>query len=384
MKDNKHIRIKLSGVIKYFYYFKRDYRIFQWILTKRGFTKEFRILNGINFEVHDGEIVGILGANGAGKSTLLKLIAGVYHQNTGSIMVDGKVSSLLELGAGFNPILTGRENIYFKGSILGMKKEEIDEKIEDIIEFADIGEYIDMPLASYSSGMGARLGFALAVNVDPDILIIDEVFAVGDRDFQQKSKSRTMEFFEQGKTILFVSHSEELIRNFCTRVIYLNNGFIQFDGDVEEGIEMYHKTLSQSSKEISLIFEQFKVNNGNLEMTFEFGRRYQNKIFEAITFDEMKPVVCKYNTVDNIVHDEGFASLSYELLDDRHIEISIPISEIVGQSFCTINTLLTQGDKLTNMWSHIYIPDDEVEIDGVTYIIRKRANRLAFEVSKHK
>ncbi len=241
--EERELKIEIKGLVKYFYAFKKDFRRLLWLVTKKGFDKEFRVLNGVNFKVYEGEIVGILGKNGAGKSTLLKIISGVYLQTAGIVNVNGNVSSLLELSAGFNGLLTGRENIYLKAGVIGMSKEQVDEIIDDIIEFAGVGEYIDMPLLSYSSGMSARLGFALAINVDSSILIIDEVFAVGDSEFREKSKKKTLQLFEQGKTILFVSHSESLVRQLCTRVICIEDGFISFDGNVDEGLKYYNEII---------------------------------------------------------------------------------------------------------------------------------------------
>ncbi len=378
----KHVRIKVSGLIKYFYFFKKDFMIFKWLLTSRGFTKEFQVLNGLNFEVHDGEVVGILGANGAGKSTLLKIIAGVYTPTAGITEIDGKISSLLELGAGFNGILTGRENIYFKGNILGMKKHEIDAKIDDIIEFADIGDYIDMPLMSYSSGMAARLGFALAVNVDPDILIIDEVFAVGDRDFQQKSKQKTMEFFENDKTILFVSHSEELIRTFCTRVIYLHNGFIAFDGDVDEGIDFYHNTLRQASKKVAMNLKSVDKDNSegeNLVLDFDIGRSYENKIFEGIDLDKADIRIAKFNVEDNVIHDDNFCDIKIDIMSDTHIRITMPYKDIMNQGFITFR--FDDIKRKAKGLSYNFIGDNTIYASNKRIRMRKRAGQIAFDVT---
>lgn len=377
--EKKHVRIKVSGLVKYFYFFKKDFKIFKWLLTSRGFTKEFQVLNGINFEIHDGEIVGILGANGAGKSTLLKIIAGVYSPTAGDTYVDGKVSSLLELSAGFNQILTGRENIYFKGNILGMKKEEIDSKIDDIIEFADIGDYIDMPLMSYSSGMGARLGFALAVNVDPDILIIDEVFAVGDRDFQQKSKRKTMEFFENGKTILFVSHSEDLIRTFCTRVIYLHEGFIAFDGDVEEGIEFYHKTLREKSTSIAMLLNDKVFDKEYIYLDFEIGRTYQNQVFDVINLENLDLRITKYNVEDNIIYDEDFTDIEYEELSDRKIRVKLKVENILNQGYLSFKFDEYNSERYG--FAYNFEGDDTIYQDEYRLRIRKRSNRIAFDLT---
>lgn len=366
MKEN--VRIKVRGLVKYFYYFKKDYTIFRWLFTKKGFTKEFQVLNGLNFDVCDGEVVGILGANGAGKSTLLKIIASVYSPTVGSVEVVGKVSSLLELGAGFNPVLTGRENIYFKGNLLGLSRDEIDQRIDDIIEFADIGDYIDMPLNSYSSGMSARLGFALAVNVDPDILIIDEVFAVGDREFQQKSKQKTMEFFKKGKTVLFVSHSSSLLKEFCTRVIYLQDGFIEFDGEVEEGIEFYHTSLKNKSSTQAMILKKIYYDSGVIEMIFDIGFIYQNKVFKPLPLDELAIRLCKISRDKNLVYDIGFAEAHYEIIDDQTIKVLIHDHDVLNVGDFTLDFIDRTSKQKGECFNFIgidmiFADDKELNVD---------------------
>ncbi len=341
---NDNIRIRVRGLVKYFYFFEKDYTIIKWLFTKMGFTKEFQVLNGLNFDIHDGEVVGILGANGAGKSTLLKIISGVYNPTCGSVQVNGKVSSLLELGAGFNPLLSGKENIYFKGKLLGLSKKEIDEKIDDIIEFADIGEYIDMPISSYSSGMNARLGFALAVHVDPDILIVDEVFAVGDRDFQQKSKQKTIEFFEKGKTVLFVSHSESLIRDFCTRVLYLQNGFIQYDGEVNAGIDYYHESLRNTVKQVGMIIQNISHECGLLEMIFDIGFIYQNHVIKPIPLEELEIIVSKFSKERNCTHEDGFIDAHYEIIDENSIKVVLHNSDIINVGDFTLGFIESKSN----------------------------------------
>ena len=171
----------------------------------------------------------------------MSLVAGITFPTEGEINVYGKIGSLINLAAGFNPQYTGRENIYYKGIIMGMDKSEVDDILDEVIDFADLGEYFDLPLKTYSSGMVARLGFALAVFSDPEILIIDEVFAVGDKDFREKSMKKTKEMFTSGKSILFSSHVDIQIKQFCNRVIYLEDGKIVFDGDVDEGLKMYNQ-----------------------------------------------------------------------------------------------------------------------------------------------
>ncbi len=366
MRDN--VRIRVRGLVKYFYYFKKDFAVFKWLFTKRGFTKEFQVLNGLNFDIHDGEIVGILGANGAGKSTLLKIIAGVYTETAGSVKVNGKVSSLLELGAGFDPMLSGRENLYFKGNIMGLTKEEIDEKLDEIIEFADIGDYMEMPLNSYSSGMRARLGFALAINVDPDILIIDEVFAVGDRDFQKKSKVKTMEFFEKGKTVLFVSHSESLIKEFCTRVIYLQDGFVNYDGPVNEGIEFYHNSLKEKSSSQAMILKKSSYANGVVELIFEIGYMYQNAIFKPIDLEELEIHVNKFSKERNVTHDINFANSHYDIIDETTIKVYINDRDILNAGDITLGFVETKSNKKGTSYNFLGIDmltcnDNELNVE---------------------
>lgn len=232
--------IEIKNLKKYFWLFKKDFSKIFWLITNKGHYSVKKALDDINLTIKKGEIVGIIGKNGAGKSTLMKLIANITFPTSGEIKVNGKVGSFINLSAGFNGNYTGRENIYYKATIMGMKKLEIDNIIDDIIEFADIGDYFDLPLKTYSSGMAARLGFALAIFSDPDILIIDEVFAVGDKDFKQKSFKKTKEMFKSGKSILFSSHAEGQIRQLCSRVIYIDNGKIVFDGDVDEGLRLYN------------------------------------------------------------------------------------------------------------------------------------------------
>ena len=203
----------------------------------------FKALDNLDLEIQKGEVVGILGKNGAGKSTLLKIVTGVVVPTSGNIEVKGKVSSLLELGAAFNPELTGIENIYQHGQVMGLTKEQIEERKEEIIEFADIGEHLYQPVKTYSSGMFARLAFACAINVEPDILIVDEVLSVGDMAFQLKCFKKFEQFKKEGKTILFVSHSVGDILKNCTRSVILKEGKKIYDGSVKDGVEKYKKIM---------------------------------------------------------------------------------------------------------------------------------------------
>ena len=204
----------------------------------------FTAVDNMTFDVFPGESVGILGCNGAGKSTLLKMITGVVSPTEGSIKIDGRVSSLLELGTAFNPELTGIENIYQHGQIFGLTNAEIKSREQEIIDFADIGDHINQPVKTYSSGMFARLAFACAINVDPDILIVDEVLSVGDMAFQMKCFKKFEQFKERKKTILFVSHNTNDILTNCSRVMILQQGKCIFDGNAKEGVERYKKLMS--------------------------------------------------------------------------------------------------------------------------------------------
>ena len=205
--------------------------------------KDFHALSDISFTVTEGESIGIIGRNGSGKSTLLKILSGVLSPTAGDVQVSGKVASLLELGAGFNPELTGRENIYFNGALMGCTKAQMNERIAEIINFADIGDFIDQPVKIYSSGMFVRLAFAASVHVDPDILIIDEALAVGDVRFQKKCIDFMRNFKERGKTILFVSHDIFTVKSFCNRLILINDGKMEAIGEPDEVANRYYQIM---------------------------------------------------------------------------------------------------------------------------------------------
>ena len=212
------------------------------IFSKKVPYKKKLAVNDVSFSIKQGESVAIFGKNGAGKSTVLKMITGVTYPTSGEIDVDGRVSALLELTAGFDPEMTGRENIYLKGQLSGLRDEEIAELENEIIEFADIGEYMDQPVRSYSSGMKARLGFAVNVNIRPEILIVDEALSVGDKNFRNKCLNKVNSIIEKDNvTLLFVTHSTGTAREFCKRGIVMVSGKIVFDGDIDEAIEIYNK-----------------------------------------------------------------------------------------------------------------------------------------------
>ena len=201
-------------------------------------------LKDVSFRIDPGESVGFMGRNGSGKTTLLRLLAGVFRPSSGRLEVAGRVGSLLELGAGFHPDFTGRENIYLSASIYGVRRQQIDLRLDEIIAFSELEHFIDLPIRTYSAGMHMRLGFSVAVNVDADVLLLDEVFAVGDEAFQRKCISRILEFKEQGKTIAFVSHSGAALERMCDRAVLLRQGVLDYDGQTSEAIRRYQEQLA--------------------------------------------------------------------------------------------------------------------------------------------
>lgn len=231
--------IVFENVTKEYTLYKSDADRFKALFLKPRNAKKHLALKDVSLSIRQGESVGIIGDNGAGKSTMLKMITGVTFPTEGKVDVKGKVAALLELTAGFSLEMTGRENIYLKGYILGLKDEEISKIEEDIIEFAQLGDYIDQPVRTYSSGMKMRLGFAINVNIDPDIMVIDEALSVGDKSFKKKCKNKIAEIIKSGKTVLYVSHSMEGVREICPRAIYLKKGKVVFDGDVNDALALY-------------------------------------------------------------------------------------------------------------------------------------------------
>ena len=259
-------------------------------------------LRDINFDVNQGDVLGIIGRNGAGKSTLLKILSRITAPSTGSVKIKGRVASLLEVGTGFHPELTGKENIYLNGAILGMKKSEITKKLDEIIEFSSVERYIDTPVKRYSSGMYVRLAFAVAAHLDPEILIIDEVLAVGDAEFQNKCLGKIKDISTEGKTVLFVSHNMGSVQNLCTRGILLNNGEVLFDGSAVDAVNAY------VSNSISLNFSNF----------VEIKAEHKNSgVFQEI---EVKSVELK----------ENFPNNQYATNDELTVEITLYGNESIN------------------------------------------------------
>lgn len=255
------IAIELNNASKFYKLYGSHQDRLKEALHPRGkkYHSEFFALKDVDLKVSKGEVLGIVGKNGSGKSTLLKLICRVLEPSSGSVECAGKISALLELGAGFNPEFTGLQNIYFYATIVGMSRAEIEEKLEDIISFADIGDFIQQPLRTYSSGMRSRLGFAVAVHIDPEILILDEVLAVGDELFRRKCHAKMEEFFRGGKTIIYVSHDANSVNQLCTRAVFLHEGKILLDGPPSMVTKYYQKYLYSTMARKTAVLDEIRA-----------------------------------------------------------------------------------------------------------------------------
>ena len=243
MKAKEEYSIEVKNMTKKFkvFYDKPNTLKERLVFWKNNKAEERTVLQNINLDIKKGETVALIGVNGSGKSTLLKLMTKIIYPTSGSLKTNGKLTSLLELGAGFHDDFTGRENIYFNASIFGLTRKEIEAKIDDIIEFSELGEFIDNPVRTYSSGMYMRLAFSVAINVEAEILLIDEILAVGDQHFQDKCYAKLEELRKSDTTIVIVSHNLDQIRKLCNRAIWINKGHVEMDGDANKVIDKYLK-----------------------------------------------------------------------------------------------------------------------------------------------
>ncbi|MCK4352481.1 ABC transporter ATP-binding protein [candidate division WOR-3 bacterium] len=279
----------------------------------------FWALKDVSFEVNEGEALGIIGPNGAGKTTILKLLSGIMRPTKGNINIKGKLSSLIELGAGFHPELTGRENIYLNGQILGMHRDEIKRKFDSIVDFSGIEEFLDMPVKRYSSGMYVRLGFAIAIHVDFDVLLVDEVLAVGDINFQKKCFTKMGEFREKGMTIVLISHSMSNISRTCNRAIFLDRGKAEFKGVSDKAIEAYYNSIDKKAQDI-ISTKIYKVGTGEVSIS------------NVKVFQENNNI--KSNEIEfgkNIVIEANYKINSENIPDD--IEFRVGILTLEGYDF---------------------------------------------------
>ncbi|MDO4820548.1 MAG: ABC transporter ATP-binding protein [Rothia sp. (in: high G+C Gram-positive bacteria)] len=239
--ENAPVVIRVESLVKRFVlrHTRSMKEAFVWLVKGRkgDLNEKFNALNGVSLDIREGERVALLGYNGSGKSTLLKLISGVMHPDEGRVLTGGRIAGLIEVGAGFHPDLTGRDNVYLNAAILGMSKEQIEAKFDEIVEFSEIGNFIDTEVKFYSSGMYLRLAFAVAVHTDPEIFLVDEILAVGDEPFQKKCIAKIRDLSAEGKTLVVVSHDLDLVAKICERGVVLDHGSKQFDGPIDEAIE---------------------------------------------------------------------------------------------------------------------------------------------------
>ena len=346
----------------YHLYDKPSDRVWESLNLAKNKHRDLYVLDDISFSIDEGEIVGIIGINGAGKSTILKIITGVLSPTSGNVTVNGKISALLELGAGFNPDYTGIENIILSGTLMGYTREEVEGKIPSILEFADIGEYIKQPVKTYSSGMFARLAFAVAINVEPDILIIDEALSVGDYFFQSKCYKKFEEFRQNGKTILFVSHDMGSILKYCNRAILLNKGHVAAEGQTKDVIDVYKKLLV--SKNPSADEKSVQLNNMTQGTT---GQKYMksamninpafieygDKTAEIIDFG----IRTKEGEISSFVHkfDEFTVCMTVQF----HTEVSKPIfaftiKDLKGTELYGTNTQIESAAPVAALAGDVY------------------------------
>lgn len=329
MDSNVVIQVENIGKT-YKLYNKPIYRLMDILkLSSKPRYKLYHSLEDINFEICKGDIVGIIGRNGAGKSTLLKILAGVITSTSGALKVNGKISALLELGAGFNSDYTGIENIYLNGAIMGYNRSEMDKKLTEITTFADVGEFINQPLKAYSSGMFARLAFAVAISVNPDILIVDEILSVGDMRFQIKCMDKMMELMNNGTTVIFVSHDLNAIRRFCKTGIFIESGKISAIGEINEVADQYIEFLKQLDNDnANAVFPKFNDN---------FPKGTIAKIADVTLINS------KNQSINTLQYDEPVqVKITYDVYDDT-IDLSVLGVAIYSSNeeyICGLNTLL--------------------------------------------
>ena len=325
-KEQNDIVIEINDLVKkYKMYNRKQDRLIETIFPKLNRHTDFTAINHLNLEIKKGEVVGLLGKNGAGKSTLLKMVTGVVVPTSGELKIKGKISSLLELGAAFNMDLTGEENIYQHGQVMGLTNQEIETTKQDIIDFADIGEHLYQPVKTYSSGMFARLAFACAINVNPDILIVDEVLSVGDIAFQLKCFKKFEQFKKAGKTILFVTHSITDVLKNCTRTIIISSGKKIFDGGVKEGVEKYKKIIVGLDDT-----NESKENKKEVRLESNFKKEKAKDTWKS-HFNE-NPNLIEYGNMDAEVIDYGIFDK-----DDKYLTVINNEKEVVLKSKIKFN-----------------------------------------------
>ncbi len=351
---DKNIAIQVNNVVKtYKLYNKPSDRLKETfgIGRKKKRYKEHNALKGVDLTIYKGETVGIIGTNGSGKSTILKIITGVLNPTSGEIKVDGRISALLELGAGFNMEYNGIENVYLNGTMMGFSKKEIDAKLPDILEFADIGEYVNQPVKTYSSGMFVRLAFAVAINIEPEILIVDEALSVGDVFFQAKCYHKFEEFKEMGKTIVFVSHDLSSISKYCDRVVLLNQGVKLGEGTPKEMIDAYKQVLVGQ-------YPLPDINNGFQDGDEEKADKTADSSENA---NVLNPDLLEYGTKAAVIS-------SYYLEDDKQNKVSA----IIKGSTVTMHMIVDINEDINSPIFAFSIKNIKgVEIAGTNTMFEK-------------
>lgn len=325
----KDIAVKIENLTKSYKMYENNHSRLKEAIHpfKKKYHEEFFAIKNVSFDVVKGQTVGILGKNGSGKSTLLKMITGVLNPTKGNIQVNGEIGALLELGAGFNPEYTGIENIYLYGTILGYDRKQVDAKLNSILEFAEIGEFVYQKVKSYSSGMFVRLAFATAICFEPDILIVDEALSVGDMYFQLKCINKIKELRNEGKTILFVTHDIYTVRNICDYAIWLQEGEVRLTGDVETVVDAYEKYMKDISSKNEVVIEN-EVEGEN---------KYLN-------IQDVKILSCTDRVVRELnVHDNFKICISYNVLQNiEKLVGGISIFDSLGNCVCGVNTKLDE------------------------------------------
>lgn len=359
---NKNTAIKVQNLTKtYKLYDKPIDRLKESLHPlKKKYHKEFYALNNVSFEIKKGETVGIIGKNGSGKSTLLKIITGVLTPTAGRVAIHGKISAILELGAGFNPEMTGLENIYLNTSINGMNKAQTDKKIDEIVAFAELGEFIHQPIKTYSSGMKARLAFAVSINVEPDILIVDEALSVGDAAFSRKCFAKMEEIRAKGATILFVSHSEGSVVALCSRAIWISNGNQIIDGTPKLVTGLYMKHINENKIDKSKIAKEYEALVNSKDETEK----------EKISKEDNSTLNIKNSTSKNSSIEEFFdpalkptSTIYYE---EKGAKISdVKITTLDGKEV----NVLTQGKEY--IYSYIVVPNKKLDNVQFGFLIKR-------------
>ncbi|MFN6484071.1 MULTISPECIES: ABC transporter ATP-binding protein [unclassified Nostoc] len=356
----EEIAISLKNISKCYKRYARPVdRLKEILLPAKSHAQEFWALRDINLEIIKGEKLGIIGQNGSGKSTLLQIIARTLTPTTGNVWIHGRVSALLELGSGFNPEFTGRQNVFFNGQILGLSREEIEAKYNEIVEFADIGDFIEQPVKTYSSGMFVRLAFAVAVSVDPDILIVDEALAVGDIYFQQKCFERIRNLTRMGTTLLFVSHDSAVVHKICNRALFMEAGNLVLDAKPRQVIDLYEAKLLQKKDIQSELVEIQMLPESNY-ITSE-----ENQEFLDRTLDSAHEVVINAPEV----------SIEFvRFLDETDQEIKVVISEQLLQ--ISVGVLFFQYFEDPHIGFKIRERTGEVIFETNTLCMGKKVGRV--------